>query len=196
MPRKSPSRKQSLEQRLDMANAILASLPQSDETPTEFEFDHIDRSEDYYAGEYIVPDLEISLVRDIKQILRHLRRANYNGLPIVIGSTASFKQYGEVYGESIHYVCIQPFNVLIQLKASIGSLECENNLPVPIYGNIYFYADEAGLKENFDDFVKSSVKSSIDFSIRHIKEALSQMGERARAPLTRKALSRLEKLLP
>lgn len=196
MPRKKTSHQTSLDQHLAFANAILASLAQSDETLTKFEFEHIDRSGEYCTGEYHIPDLEIALVRDGKRILDRLREAKFNSVPIAIGATASFKNYREFDTQLIHYVCIQPFNVLLHLEASVNSDEWENNIPVALYGNIHSYRDKAGLKKHFDSYVKQHVTSSIDFSIRHFKEALSPLGESARAAATRRIISRLEKLLP
>lgn len=195
MPRKKSSPEQSLDQRLAFANAILASFAQSGETPTKFEFEYIDLSEGYCTGEYYIPDLEIGLVRDSKRILDRLRKTSFHALPIAIGRTASFKNYREFDTQLIHYVCIQPFNVLLHLEARVNSDEWENDLSVALYGNIYSCGDEGELKKDFDSFLKSNVKSTIDYSICHIKETLLQLDKTARARAIKKTMSSLEKLL-
>lgn len=195
MGRKKSNSEQSQDERLVVVNAILATLAADDEPTRKFEFDLIDKSTVFLAGECYVPGLDIALVRDINRILTRLKKAAVHVGPIVIGGNATFKNYREFDTQLIHYFRIQPHNFLLKLEAMVNSDEWENGLPVPLYGHVYSYGDEKSLKKDFDSLVKGDAKRSIDFSIKNLKEALSQLDESARAHATKGILSKLERAL-
>ena len=193
MARKKSHSKQDQDERLAGVEAILAALAGGDEPARKFEFNLIDQSTVFLAGECYVPDLDIALVRDVKRILTRLKKAAVDARAIVIDGTATFKNYREFDTQLVHYFRIQPHNVLLKLEAMVNSDEWENALTVPLYGQVYSYSDEKSLKKDFDSFVKGEVKKSIDFSIRNLKETLSQLDEAARNHERKGILSRLER---
>lgn len=179
--------------RLAVASAILKALGEGGKLQGEFAFDLVDRTTEFYGGDYYVSDLDIGLTHDRKRIVARLKKVNSRSRSLVVEREATFVDYTEFDTRFIHYFQIKPHNVLLKVEARTGRLDWEGEYPTPIYGHIHFYGDAEELKMQFDSIVKINVKDAANFSIRHLQAALSQLGEAERDTAAKRLFSRLSK---
>lgn len=195
MARVKSAPKNPIDERLTVANAVLAALAEGGELQGEFIFDLIDEAAGFCGGDYYIADLETYLTRDRKRILARLKKARVQSRPIVVERTAAFTDYSEFATRFIHYVQIKRHNALLKVEARINNLDREGNSPTPIYGHIHFYGSARSLQKDFDDIVRQELKEAEKFAIHHLHAALSQLDGAARSTIAKRLLLKLGKVL-
>ena len=195
MSRTKPSAKRPIDERLAVANAILAALAEGGELQGEFTFDLIDEAEGFYGGDYYICDLATDLTHDRRRIASRLKKVRFLSGPIVVERAATFTDYREFATRFIHYFQIKTCNVLLKVEATINNLDWQGESPTPIYGYLHFHGSDRALRKDFDSIVKSEFKEAAAFSIRHLQAALSQLDKEARSAAANGVLSKLGKAL-
>ena len=103
MARTKPSAKRPFDERLAVANAILAALAEGGELQGEFTFDLIDEAEGFYGGDYYICDLATDLTHDRRRIASRLKKVRFLSGPIVVERAATFTDDREFATRFIHY---------------------------------------------------------------------------------------------